>query len=169
MAALSWIVYFCWFPVVIISSSSVRQRNCCFFTQWWAAKTTLSGPDQIAFLLITQESGGRQLCPFVDGPTNVLMHSDVLHHTHHNVCLQLPTAMDNRIRRLCLWPHRRVALVPSVTDLHTNIQTPRPHPQHPVLQDYTVSAEICLSPRHTSRQAYTVTAAAQLRCIDETA
>lgn len=54
----------------------------------------------MAFLLIKQESGGRQLCPFVDVARNVMMHMMPLPGTQHNVGLQLPTAMDNRIRRL---------------------------------------------------------------------
>lgn len=80
----------------------------------------------MAFLLIKRESGGRQLYPFVDGPTHVRMHV-----SHHTVCLQLPTVWDNRIRR----PH-------CASDLLGGS----------LVQDYTVSAEICPSFRHNSRR-----------------
>lgn len=141
------------------SLSGDEQRQ--FPTKWlfyWSrkrAEATLFGS--------LMASAGFERCGLrsVDGPTRVIIHSDVLHHTHHNVCLQLPLLWiiglgDCGLR--CVWPPRRVALVPSLP------------PQHPVppawIQDYTVSAEICLPPRHTSRQACNCCRTASMRRRD---
>lgn len=108
---LSWILNFFWFSVVIICLSSASQGSCLLLlgersqpfqilTKWlfyWSS-TRMEGSAFVHLLMLPEMFW----CALMSLPG-----------IRHNVGLQLPTAMDNRIRRLwtSVWPRRRLALV----------------------------------------------------------
>lgn len=148
MASPSWILYFCWFPAVIICTRQVRGV---------AAGPSLSDVEAGGSKLLFHWSSRRV------GATRSLMASDDFKNTHMQrrcrprsangstcvaamscitlriACLQLPLlwiiGLGDCGLQLCLWPPRRVALVPSVThtgsQTQTHIYTPHPPTSSP--------------------------------------